>query len=377
MINKLIEKKVLARIGQSSVIINLQKTRKMLAYRVSFKNFIKKHTKLNLRVSSSYSKRIDEYWKNHYGKKVNKYWHAVCSSITGIEEERYIPNDIFAFEILPHFNREKMYYVYSDKNRADIFLDGYNAPRTVYKKMNGYYYFDKYQMTTMDIAREHLYANDKTMFIKPSFLAAGEMVAPLNIKNKKLFLNNKPASIEEIDELYGDDYIIQEKIEQHPLMSEVYPHSLNTLRMVTLRLKNTTHLLFISAKFGNGGNKIDNISAGGLQCRVFENGQLDKIATDKYGRIYDKHPYTRTRFQDITIPNMNKFKDHVIELHKCHPYFNYACWDIAVGSNAEPVFVETNFRGGDIMLFQLISGPLFGDLTDAILENIRDNRKNK
>ena len=193
-------------------------------------------------LSPSDSKRIDAYWIYHYAKKVSKYWHAVCSSITGIKDERYMPGYIFGLKILPFFNRDELIYAYSDINIADMILMDNNVPRTIIKIMNGYYINGNNKMITSNIALNQMLGKDIYCYIKPSFLGCGEKVMPLHIVNKQIFIDNLSVSFKQLENIYGNDFIIQEKIEQQPVMSEFYPHSVNTLRMVTLRFKNNFHL---------------------------------------------------------------------------------------------------------------------------------------
>ena len=50
------------------------------------------------------------------------------------------------------------------------------------------------------------------------------------------------------------------------------------------------------------------------------------------------------------------------------PYFNLAGWDIAVGVDGEPVFIEWNAR---TELSQTAVGPAFGKFTEEVLEMAR------
>jgi hypothetical protein len=45
-------------------------------------------------------------------------------------------------------------------------------------------------------------------------------------------------------------------------------------------------------------------------------------------------------------------------------------WDIAVGRDGQPILVEANLYCGGLKALQLNNGPLFGDLTDQVLEAV-------
>src|SRR5699024_6601521 len=58
-------------------------------------------------------------------------------------------------------------------------------------------------------------------------------------------------------------------------------------------------------------------------------------------------------------------------------HHDFVSWDIVVGNDGLPVFLEANFRGGT-WFYQLLSEkPLFGDLTEEILEYMHKERKDE
>jgi hypothetical protein len=357
-----------------NMFLALFKYQKMLQHKKDIKNLSKQNTAISIHPSSSYAKRIDSFWKDHYGKGVNNfYYHAAIASVNGIEDERYIPKDIWLSEILPWLNRLSLHDAYTDKNSTDVFLKGFQAPVTILKKINGNFYLNKNQPTSYKAAYEHLMLHEETMFIKPSFTSGGENVKTLVIKANKIFIEDIPVSFERLDTDYGKDYIIQSKIEQHPIMQAIYPGSVNTLRMVTFRFKGKIHLLFTFARFGNRGRVVDNMGAGGLGCNVNKEGRLNTYAFDKFGYKFEKHPFTNYVFKDALIPNMNIFSDYVISLHEQLPYFDIVSWDIVVGTHAEPILLELNLVG-ESTIYQMINGPLFGPFTEELLETIRDSQ---
>jgi len=343
-----------------------------LRYQNEVKNLARQNRSLSIRPSSSYATRIDSFWKKYYGKSVNKFCHAVCASVNGIEDERYIPREIWNLEILPYLNRLALHDAYADKNAIDIFLEDFQAPITIFKKMNGIYYLSKNQPISRNTALKYLLEHGGTVIIKPSFSADGKNVKALYIQDNQIFVGDKPIPFERLDDAYGNDYIIQEKIVQHPIMHEIYPNSVNTLRMVTFRLKSKIYPLFTFARFGNRGGVVDNIGAGGLGCRINEDGNLNKYAIDKLGYKYERHPYSNYSFEEGRIPNINAYSDYVITLHHQLPYFDIVSWDIAIGLQAEPILIELNLVG-DSTFYQMVSGPLFGSFTEELLEKIRDS----
>jgi hypothetical protein len=45
-------------------------------------------------------------------------------------------------------------------------------------------------------------------------------------------------------------------------------------------------------------------------------------------------------------------------------------WDIAIGQDGDPVLVEANLSFGEVDFHQMCNGPIFGDLTEAVLAEV-------
>ena len=60
--------------------------------------------------------------------------------------------------------------------------------------------------------------------------------------------------------MQGGQYLVEAFIVQHPLVSHIYPLSVNTLRLVTIKNHDTVHLVFFSMRIGNG-KRVDNLNS--------------------------------------------------------------------------------------------------------------------
>ena len=52
------------------------------------------------------------------------------------------------------------------------------------------------------------------------------------------------------------------------------------------------------------------------------------------------------------------------------PHFRLISWDIALDKNNNPIIIEANLKYGEIDFHQLNNGPLFGDDTKEILNEV-------
>ena len=48
-------------------------------------------------------------------------------------------------------------------------------------------------------------------------------------------------------------------------------------------------------------------------------------------------------------------------------------WDFAIDENGEPMLIEMNISYGELDFHQLCNGPIFGDKTEDVLNEVFDN----
>lgn len=141
-------------------------------------------------------------------------------------------------------------------------------------------------------------------------------------------------------------YILQDFVHQHPSFAAVAPSSLNTVRVETVRWKQTTHVHYALARFSaRPGVSIDNATQGG----TFVGIDIDRGVLKKYGEYFlfengahqTRHPVSGVTYQDFPVP----FWDEVLSLvTKLHPLFYGLVsvgWDIAITDHG-PVVLEGN-----------------------------------
>ncbi len=75
-------------------------------------------------------------------------------------------------------------------------------------------------------------------------------------------------------------------------------------------------------------------------------------------------------FDGFKVPSYDKAVSLVKKVHPLIPHFRLVSWDIAIDNEGEPVLIEANMRKGGINLNQFNNGPLFGDLTERVLDEV-------
>lgn len=337
-----------------------------------FDELVKKNPSLRQPLRSQYVQEIQHYWKRNFGRAINPRWHQVCTNVLGQEDVRYIPKQEWWNDILPALNERSMSAAYSDKNLYDRLVNDASAPRTILKRVNGRYYDGANRAVPQSEAFERILAQPQECIIKPSRTNNGKLIGRLTVGERRATLGSKPVGLAEIEERYRDNFIIQSKIIQHPTMASVHPDSVNTIRLVTFRWQCEIRFLLAFARFGSSGSINDNLGTGGLCCGIDDTGRLHDTALDAYCRSYTTHPTSGYRFATRDcVPSFDRIKMQAVDLHTRLLHFDIVSWDIAVGHEGDPIFVEANFRGY-VYLYQCAARrPLFGDLTAPVLEAVQ------
>jgi hypothetical protein len=136
------------------------------------------------------------------------------------------------------------------------------------------------------------------LFIKPRFGLGGRGIDVFN-KTGGGFVNENKAVLDAAffkRELKEGFYIVQEGLVQHESLNHLYPHSVNTFRIMTECISGKVRVLYALVRMGSGGQQIDNASSGGLYIAFTEDGpaviELNNapgigIIQDCYGGIRD------------------------------------------------------------------------------------------
>ena len=83
---------------------------------------------------------------------------------------------------------------------------------------------------SVETAQEAIKMGAGDYIIKPSIDSSGaKNVFRIQIDEQKICMNGQLISIENIEKIIPVDFLVQEFVNQHDLLKNIYPHSLNTL----------------------------------------------------------------------------------------------------------------------------------------------------
>ena len=150
--------------------------------------------------------------------------------------------------------------------------------------------------------------------------------------------------------------LAEEYVVQHPAVSAIYPGSVNTIRLCTIRSGGRTQVVFSSLRIGNGRD-VDNLNAGGMAVLIGSDGRISTVGADKDGKAYEVHPATGIRLKGYEVPFYREAVELVLDAAELFPQTCYIAWDVAVTEKG-PLLIEANhFPGHDIYQFQVHLGP--------------------
>lgn len=312
--------------------------------------------------------KIFDYW-HKYVKDFDINYHKYYIDKTGIFDVRFIPDDIFAGYIDPYLNNREIEPGIADKNYFDMFLQGFKMPKTYVRLINGIFEDENYKMISKDQVLK-LLSDVKRFVVKPSMASYGG-------KNVTFFEN---ATFEDVNDFITankiNNLIFQEIVEQHESTALIHPMSLNTIRIMTLIINNEVKVLPCAFRMGVGEARVDNASFGGIYCKILEDGTLSDFAYDALGHKFYKHPDGKD-FSSVRIVCLDKVKNLVKNAAQRFPHFRLIGWDIGIDKKGEPVIIEANLAMSGLDVIETICGPLFGDYTDMVLNEVFKNPTKK
>jgi len=197
---------------------------------------------------------------------------------------------------------------------------------------------NKYDMTSIDAVVDACRAEHR-LIVKPFSGGSGVNIAVMSATNGKLYVNEVEASRDDLKALLESmpEAVISEFVQQHEYASTIYPHTANSIRILTMwdYERDEPFIALAAQRFGSHTTiPVDNWTRGGLIAQVdLETGVLGKGATYPRGSKMDWHefhPDTGARIEGVLVPRWEYITSRVLELAGEMPFLPYVGWDIVV-----------------------------------------------
>ena len=265
----------------------------------------------------------------------------------------YIPEFFFYYLFLPYYDSNKHANLVTDKNITELLFRSLAIPQayTICKLINGRIYTKELLETNLSAMEQELAEKEyQKIFVKPLDGKGGHGIYVFNKNNGGQYVTKDNHVLNEVflNKIgVRNDYIIQIGIEQDEETAKIYPHSVNTFRIITENKSGNVRILYpVFFRVGRNGNQVDNFDQDGLLTTIeVDTGGMGDYSSSNYGEQFEKHPDTNFSFRGYRISRWKKVKKFVIECAKKLPQFTYLGWDIAITSNG-PLVIETNLVTG-------------------------------
>ena len=254
-------------------------------------------------------------------------------------------DEFFIYDVMSLSDYGKSKFITEGKSRW-YFYDKLN------KKENTILFDDKsktYELFKKYYHREILVVNSEAQ--KDEFLSFVQSNPELIIKplgssgGKGVRLFAECDSFSTLLEEYKDGFILEQKLKNDRSFSEFHEASLNTVRVVTVRLNDRVEIPFAFVRIGLDGSCIDNGRSGGILGLIdVETGIVIAAGDKKSKKRCISHQNSGKQIVGFLVPQWNEAKKLVTELAYVVPDNRYTGWDIAL-TDTGWTMVEANCKG--------------------------------
>jgi hypothetical protein len=229
------------------------------------------------------------------------------------------------------------YQLYMNPIKERIILDDKTKFKEYYKDFIIHLCFDLNDLENKENAVKVLNNTSRKLVFK---VADGKCGKQVIIKEASQF---NPESLVAFMKTEKFD-LVEEFIIQHPLLSELSPSAVNTIRIFTqLDTKNNVHLLGSRLRI-SVNSPVDNMAAGNMAALIDEKTGVisgKAVYSDITKPNVDFHPITNIRINGFIIPFWQECLDLVTKAALKHPKNKSIGWDIAV-TPVGPELIEGN-----------------------------------
>ncbi|MBR2840593.1 MAG: hypothetical protein IKF01_01840 [Bacilli bacterium] len=311
-------------------------------------------------------------------KRINKYNKKICMIIKPLYKkwdkckiEYFVSDYYYQSKILPRLNsinynsfgmRHKKSY-FMDKNFQEVIAKSFMFPKAIIRRINGDYYDEKYNVISVAEALSKLEKYEEVVFKKSLGESHGRGVhLATKIEYKNLIDN------------FDRNFIVQDKIEQHVMLSSFNSSSVNVIRITSLHLGDEIYILGSTLRVGAPGSFCDHVG--------FDNENPRIIAIDDTGRLYGNviSPDDCKIHNDIfgkkaegIIPKYNEIIEKIKSNHLKFLHHKIIGWDITIDKDENIICIEYNTLVPGIVQTQIVCGPVFSKMSSndtTLLEEI-------
>lgn len=326
------------------------------------RNMVKSYGSVDGVLTQSEIREAEQFWKP-YIKHIDPLFHAWYKKCTGEFHPEIIPTDVWFSNVDYYFNNRKAGKQFDHKCLYDLYFTGANQPATIAKRMNRIWFSAEGKIIDLPEIASAI-SNKGSAFLK---IASG------SCGGKGVYHipgNEAEKMMQQLDATIDNDIIVQESVCQCDELNKINSASVNTLRVLSLVHQGGVKIYSVVLRMGIGDAKVDNASNGGIHCGVMSDGRLKSVAYNLKGESFHVHPTSGVKFDDVIVPNYDKMIEKTEMLALQFPLFRMISWDWSIDNKGNPVLIEANLYNGGLDFHQLNNGPVFGEDTKMIMDEV-------
>ena len=185
---------------------------------------------------------------------------------------------------------------------------------------------------------------DYDFAVKPIEGSGGRGILLVEKRGGNLLCNDQHCDLADLwDYVANGEFLLEEKVSQVEQLSNIYPSSLNTFRIATIKTDvNIQHIVLRFLRVGTEGRRVDNAGLGGIIILIDKEGKTFYAYNYKQNKMgLTHHPDTGAPLLGIQIKGYKEVINIALKASKKFSFMGTIGWDIAL-SDRGPLIIEAN-----------------------------------
>lgn len=205
---------------------------------------------------------------------------------------------------------------------------------------------------------EKFLSDKTTVFAKETKGECGHGISKISVND-----------IDDVGKLYNKlkdngQLLVEDAIVQNDDLNVINPYVVNSFRIVTVYKDGVAKVIANALRINQDDTDVIGCT-NDLYFSLGADGKIDSNVVDDYGQVYDTHPMTGVKFEDVHIAGVKEAFDMVEEAHLRIPQVRYIGWDVAFSVKG-PVIVEGNeYPGYGILQHYALKNKRTGHLKEV------------
>lgn len=319
------------------------------------------------------------FWQQFH-RRVEPYTYRYFHTLLGTDP-RITPEDLANRYIAPLLNPIRFRAYYSDKNMYRHYIKPMESlPQSwLYRIMGGRMYCrsnDVWDTVPFDISAEQLAVKIDSsvmkLVLKPSIDSNSGRGVMLFERIDETFTSSVGHLSGKFLCSYGDNWILQEAIDQHEYLKQFSKTSINTMRIMTYRsvIDDSAMVFAACLRIGLNGSFVDNLFAGGCFVPIdLKTGRLGKKLFNRYWQTITEINGIDFLKSDFVLPFWGQAVEFAKSIALQVPHARLIAQDILIDDNGNPRLIEFNVNDFDWALAMTCTKNVpFGDKFEEVIE---------